>query len=446
MYPQYGSSYDPSLPSYMAPVPDTQPTSNILYRDDPMPYSSAYNPFGSVPADPYLQPIQLSDSPPEPYLPYLPPPVSTGVPIPPSGPIPQYSPPAAPPAFPLSPIELPQGSLPTSAPFASRASFGGYQPGYPVNPAGFRYSGPRLDPLGIEAPAPAPAYTQPQFMSRYSPHTQGTTGGIKPLANTFNPRAPPPTFPQPQPGAQFPAHVSYGSRVEGVVGHGSIGSRFLIPNSEGLRGRKQGRDIGDYNPEARAQLLSDFYAHRTHRIHTREIKYAVRQKLANSRVRVKGRFVRKGEEAEVKAERERENQPVKPEPQQRHTNPPTQDAKRSHREYEPPSASQSPTGSESTQGEREGGDGAGQVDLEDQLNIVSVIPRNVPTKASLSASFMRLSISLSSLPFTGAKRGLAERSVSQVAVGPQSATPSLSDVDSMTVPFETIADVVIEDD
>lgn len=55
---------------------------------------------------------------------------------------------------------------------------------------------------------------------------------------------------------------------------------------------KDGR-IGVYNPEARKALLAKFHRKRYSRIWNKKVRYTCRKQLADTRVRIKGRFVRR---------------------------------------------------------------------------------------------------------------------------------------------------------
>lgn len=59
----------------------------------------------------------------------------------------------------------------------------------------------------------------------------------------------------------------------------------------------QGRPyIGAYSPDARKKRIEKFHAKRLKRIWARSVKYDVRKNFADSRMRVKGRFVKKEDE------------------------------------------------------------------------------------------------------------------------------------------------------
>ncbi len=54
--------------------------------------------------------------------------------------------------------------------------------------------------------------------------------------------------------------------------------------------------IGAYSPESRKLRIQRFLEKRSKRVWTKKVKYDVRKNFADSRVRVKGRFVKKEEE------------------------------------------------------------------------------------------------------------------------------------------------------
>jgi len=54
--------------------------------------------------------------------------------------------------------------------------------------------------------------------------------------------------------------------------------------------------IGAYSPESRKIRIERFMAKRNHRVWTKKVKYDVRKNFADSRLRVKGRFVKKEDE------------------------------------------------------------------------------------------------------------------------------------------------------
>ena len=54
--------------------------------------------------------------------------------------------------------------------------------------------------------------------------------------------------------------------------------------------------VGAYSPEARRARITRFLDKRKHRVWTKKVKYDVRKNFADSRLRVKGRFVKKEDE------------------------------------------------------------------------------------------------------------------------------------------------------
>ena len=54
--------------------------------------------------------------------------------------------------------------------------------------------------------------------------------------------------------------------------------------------------IGAYSPESRKVRIAKFMEKRNHRVWTKTVKYDVRKNFADSRLRVKGRFVKKEDE------------------------------------------------------------------------------------------------------------------------------------------------------
>jgi hypothetical protein len=54
--------------------------------------------------------------------------------------------------------------------------------------------------------------------------------------------------------------------------------------------------IGAYSPTSREMRIHKFLAKRNHRVWVKKVKYDVRKNFADSRLRVKGRFVKKEDE------------------------------------------------------------------------------------------------------------------------------------------------------
>jgi hypothetical protein len=63
-----------------------------------------------------------------------------------------------------------------------------------------------------------------------------------------------------------------------------------------MRGGTGENLIGAYSPEARKKLIARFIEKRHNRIWKKTVKYDVRKNFADSRLRVKGRFVKKENE------------------------------------------------------------------------------------------------------------------------------------------------------
>jgi CCT motif len=75
---------------------------------------------------------------------------------------------------------------------------------------------------------------------------------------------------------------------------------------------KNGR-IGIYTPQERAAIIARFNEKRSHRNWNKKIRYNCRKSLADRRLRVKGRFVKRSEQELLKkvlAEAEEEEYPV----------------------------------------------------------------------------------------------------------------------------------------
>ena len=59
--------------------------------------------------------------------------------------------------------------------------------------------------------------------------------------------------------------------------------------------------VGIYGPEERKARVARFLEKRKHRVWSRRVKYDVRKNFADSRMRIKGRFVKKEDEAAIGA-------------------------------------------------------------------------------------------------------------------------------------------------
>lgn len=92
--------------------------------------------------------------------------------------------------------------------------------------------------------------------------------------------------------------------AEGHSGGENIGRKWEIdrkPVPAGLtpintQGETQKKYIGIYSPDARKKRIQRFFEKRRQRVWTKKVKYDVRKNFADSRLRVKGRFVKKEDE------------------------------------------------------------------------------------------------------------------------------------------------------
>lgn len=73
-------------------------------------------------------------------------------------------------------------------------------------------------------------------------------------------------------------------------------SNIFTLNRRDQSGRNSTKMIGAYSPKARKKRIARFMKKRTERVWTKRVKYDVRKNFADSRLRVKGRFVKKGDE------------------------------------------------------------------------------------------------------------------------------------------------------
>jgi hypothetical protein len=58
--------------------------------------------------------------------------------------------------------------------------------------------------------------------------------------------------------------------------------------------------MGNYDPAERKKRLEKWYEARKKRVWQKRVKYGVRKNFADSRLRVKGRFVKKDDEEKLK--------------------------------------------------------------------------------------------------------------------------------------------------
>ncbi|CAM9198067.1 unnamed protein product [Sphacelaria rigidula] len=89
-----------------------------------------------------------------------------------------------------------------------------------------------------------------------------------------------------------------------VSGMGVMVGRGPVPHhhqrsgtGSGTVGDENRKFVGAYSPEARRKRIERFLEKREHRVWTKMVKYDVRKNFADTRMRVKGRFVKKEDEA-----------------------------------------------------------------------------------------------------------------------------------------------------
>ena len=71
---------------------------------------------------------------------------------------------------------------------------------------------------------------------------------------------------------------------------------MAIPGRSSNKNDDGSNKIGIYSPESRRLRIQRFMEKRKRRIWTKRVKYDVRKNFADSRLRVKGRFVKKEDE------------------------------------------------------------------------------------------------------------------------------------------------------
>lgn len=84
-------------------------------------------------------------------------------------------------------------------------------------------------------------------------------------------------------------HGIPGSRPIGIPGaspNGKVSNEPVTPK----------KYVGAYSPESRRKRVEKFLEKRHKRVWTKKVKYDVRKNFADSRLRVKGRFVKKEDE------------------------------------------------------------------------------------------------------------------------------------------------------
>ncbi|CAI5743004.1 unnamed protein product [Peronospora destructor] len=81
------------------------------------------------------------------------------------------------------------------------------------------------------------------------------------------------------------------SAFGGVYPHGNLSGQ-----RKRREGSSDGKYIGSYSPEARRKCIERFLEKRKRRVWAKKVDYDVRKNFANSRLRIKGRFVKKEDE------------------------------------------------------------------------------------------------------------------------------------------------------
>jgi hypothetical protein len=83
--------------------------------------------------------------------------------------------------------------------------------------------------------------------------------------------------------------------IPGAAGAGATRTFGGIDSAKGKDGQKQ-NFVGAYSPDSRRKRIEKFLDKRQKRVWRKEVKYDVRKNFADSRLRVKGRFVKKEDE------------------------------------------------------------------------------------------------------------------------------------------------------
>jgi hypothetical protein len=86
------------------------------------------------------------------------------------------------------------------------------------------------------------------------------------------------------------------------------GSAIVVSIQLSLQIYNRGGRIGIYTPSERAAILSRFHHKRSRRVWNKKIRYSCRKNLADRRMRVKGRFVKRSEQEVLQLEQRRQLQ------------------------------------------------------------------------------------------------------------------------------------------
>ncbi|GMF26691.1 unnamed protein product [Phytophthora fragariaefolia] len=145
--------------------------------------------------------------------------------------------------------------------------------------------------LGITPPAGfsfAEDFLENQVKTEPGLKTEGKSDAAKPAAST----------PSTTSAAASTAASLSTSRPIGIPGAaGASATRTFggIDGAKGKDGQKQ-NFVGAYSPDSRRKRIEKFLDKRQKRVWRKEVKYDVRKNFADSRLRVKGRFVKKEDE------------------------------------------------------------------------------------------------------------------------------------------------------
>lgn len=99
----------------------------------------------------------------------------------------------------------------------------------------------------------------------------------------------------------FHSLVSPSSTASRSVSRAKARQRPIMPLPSPRRcTRTSGRKVGAYSPENRRKRIKQYLEKRKRRVWTKKIKYNVRKTFADSRLRVKGRFISKEDEYKLR--------------------------------------------------------------------------------------------------------------------------------------------------